>query len=53
MDLQDFLYEAKQLATLICTGEASAMDKLLLRDIITKCQIEYEQSRQCHDDYFN
>lgn len=39
MDLDDYLEEALQFSTKICIGEATAMDSLLLRDLLKLCII--------------
>lgn len=38
MDIDDYISEALEFATKICTGEATALEKLLLRDLLKKCE---------------
>lgn len=38
MDLDDYIDEALGLATKVCTGEATNLEKLILRDLLKLCE---------------
>lgn len=38
MDVSDYLEEAMEYATKVCTGEATELEKLILRDLIQHMQ---------------
>lgn len=45
MGIDDYISEALEFATKVCTGEATAMEKLLLRDLLKKCDtILYQEA---------